>query len=113
MATKCQQLAKGVFPDVNWLEEIHGAKLERIIDFIENNEFSGTGGTHTSASGSGSKGKSERDNVLNTAMRKVFKAAMGHSISIKLDILANDNPVKAGGSFIASTNSKGQLLRPD
>ncbi|KAJ7881721.1 hypothetical protein B0H14DRAFT_2565631 [Mycena olivaceomarginata] len=89
---------------INRLEEIHGAKLEHIIDFIENNEFSATGGTHTSASGSGSKGKSERDNVFNpdvsiahyTAMRKVFKAAMGHGISVKLDILANDNPIKAG-----------------
>ncbi|KAJ7699086.1 hypothetical protein B0H14DRAFT_3528697 [Mycena olivaceomarginata] len=89
------------------------SKLERIIDFIENNEFSATGGTHTSASGSGSKGKSERDNVFNTAMRKVFKAAMGHGVSVKLDILANDNPIKAGGSYIADSNSKGQLLRPD
>ncbi|KAJ7318345.1 hypothetical protein DFH08DRAFT_971410 [Mycena albidolilacea] len=98
---------------INRLEEIHGAKLEHIIDFIENNEFSATGGTHTSASGSGSKGKSERDNVFNATMRKVFTAAMGHGVSVKLDILANDNLIKAGGSYIADSNSKGQLLRPD
>jgi hypothetical protein len=52
---------------INELEQIHGDKLERIIDFIENNEFTGTGATHTSASGSGSKGKSERDNVFNVS----------------------------------------------
>ncbi|KAF7360333.1 hypothetical protein MVEN_00762800 [Mycena venus] len=49
------------------LEEIHGDKLERIIDFIENNEFPGIGATHTSASGSGSKGKGKRDNIFNVS----------------------------------------------
>ncbi|KAF8205906.1 hypothetical protein K438DRAFT_1963683 [Mycena galopus ATCC 62051] len=98
---------------INELEEIHGDKLERIIDFIENNEFSGTGATHTSASKSGSKGKGERDNIFNTAMRKVFKAAMGHGVTVKLDILANDTPVKAGGSYITDSHGQGQLLRPD
>ncbi|KAJ7694968.1 hypothetical protein B0H14DRAFT_3905564 [Mycena olivaceomarginata] len=98
---------------INELEQIHGDKLERIIDFIENNEFTGTGATHTSASGSGSKGKSERDNVFNTAMRKVFKAAMGHGVNVKLEVLANDTPIKAGGSYIADSDSKGRLLRPD
>jgi len=49
------------------LEEIHGDKLERIIDFIENNEFPGTSATHTFASASGSKGKGERDNIFNVS----------------------------------------------
>ncbi|KAJ7857805.1 hypothetical protein B0H14DRAFT_3637982 [Mycena olivaceomarginata] len=98
---------------INELEQIHGDKLQRIIDFIENNEFTGTSATHTSASGSGSKGKSERDNVFNTAMRKVFKVAMGHGVNVKLEILANDTPIKAGGSYIADSDSKGRLLRPD
>ncbi|KAJ7749354.1 hypothetical protein B0H14DRAFT_3513620 [Mycena olivaceomarginata] len=98
---------------INELEQIHGDKLEHIINFIDNNEFTGTGATHTSASGSGSKGKSERDNVFNTAIRKVFMAAMGHGVNVKLEILANDTPIKAGGSYIADSDGTGRLLRPD
>jgi hypothetical protein len=46
-------------------------------------------------------------------MRKVFKAAMGHGVNVKLEVLANDTPIKAGGSYIADSDSKGRLLRPD
>ncbi|KAF8179740.1 hypothetical protein K438DRAFT_1977105 [Mycena galopus ATCC 62051] len=97
---------------INDLEDVHGDKLERIIDFIDNNDFSGTT-THTSASKAGSKGKGERDNVFNTAMRKVFKAAMGHGVNVKLEILAKENPVKTGGSYITDPHGTGELLRPD
>ncbi|KAJ7693779.1 hypothetical protein B0H14DRAFT_2651247 [Mycena olivaceomarginata] len=80
---------------INELEQIHGDKLERIIDFIENNEFTSTGATHTSASGSGSKGKSERDNVFNLCVR-FSRPRWGTASTSNSD-----------------SDSKGRLLRPD
>ncbi|KAJ7810441.1 hypothetical protein B0H14DRAFT_3480690 [Mycena olivaceomarginata] len=84
---------------VNELEEQQERSrdtVQRVVDFIDNSDIEPT-----------------RDNIFNAAMRKIFKIAMGHPATVALDALALEVPVKAGGSYIADPNSRGNILRPD
>ncbi|KAJ7789742.1 hypothetical protein B0H14DRAFT_3502632 [Mycena olivaceomarginata] len=100
---------------VNELEEQQERSrdtVQRVVDFIDNSDIERTNKPIESKP-KPQKNKATRDNIFNAAMRKIFKIAMGHPATVALDALALEVPVKAGGSYIADPNSRGNILRPD
>ncbi|KAJ7654606.1 hypothetical protein DFH06DRAFT_1474510 [Mycena polygramma] len=59
------------------------------------------------------KSKGNRDNSLNTAIRRCMLVAMGLSQTTKLKDAAAVPPGKSGGGYIKDPESTGKLLRPD
>ncbi|KAJ7803619.1 hypothetical protein B0H14DRAFT_3487159 [Mycena olivaceomarginata] len=99
---------------VNELEEQQERSrdtVQRVVDFIDNSDIERTNKPIESKP-KPQKSKATRDNIFNRCA-KFSRSQWATLQTVALDALALEVPVKAGGSYIADPNSRGNILRPD